>query len=681
MENRWSLREAGSLGPLETLVYATRLIGADPQLVIGGGGNSSLKRLERDFRGEEVRVLRVKASGATMASIDASGFAGLRLDDLLPLREREALSDEEMLAYLDHTLMEPTGPRPSVESLLHAFVPHDAVLHSHASAILAIADAAEAREHLRQAFGDRVIVAGYHRPGFPLAKAVWEELQKKPDAVGAVLLHHGLVTWGASCKEAYDRHVELVSVAEAYVEARKELRFFSGSAPSAGEERRRRVAKALLPHLRTKIFPSGRGVLRYDDSPEVLAFCALPQAAELAGGGPATPDHMLYTRRWPCFVPWEGEIEVEGLMRAVDEALAAYREAYRRYAAPRLGSEENPRDLLPRVLLIPGVGMVTAGRDWGEATLARELYRQTLHVIEGALALGGYRSLGDDDAFGAEYWPLELRKFTLRSSKGELDGKVALVTGAARGIGRATARRLLEEGAHVVIADIDESALHLAEKELAEAFEGRCFGVRMDVADEAQVASAFEEAVLRFGGLDILVSNAGIAPTGAVIDLPLAVWEKSFAVNTTGHFLVSREAVRVMKAQGVGGAIVFNCTKNVVVPGPEIGAYSCAKAAEAQLARILALEHGRDKIRVNMVNPDSVFTDLWSPKVREDRAKAYGIPVEKLEEHYRNRTILKESVLPEDVAECILFLVSDRSAKTTGCMIPVDAGVREAFPR
>lgn len=681
MENRWSMREGERLAPLESLVYATRLIGGEPQLALWGGGNSSLKLVERDFRGEEVRVLRVKASGANMATIDASGFAGVRLETLLPLREREAMSDEEMVAYLDHTLMEPTGPRPSVETLLHAFVPDAAVLHSHADAILAFADASDPHDHIREAFGDRVVVVGYYRPGFPLAKAVWSELQKKPDAIGAILLHHGLVTWGASCKEAYDRHIELVSLAEAYVEARKELRFFGQSAPAAAEGDRRSVIAALMPYLRTKIFPSGAGVLRYDDSPEVRAFLELPPAAALAKEGSATPDHMLYTKRWPCFVPPVPRIEVDALKQAIDEAFAEYGEAYRNYVTARLGSKESPRDPYPRVLLIPGVGMVTAGRDWKEATVARDLYRQTLHVIEGALALGGYRSLSDDDAFEAEYWPLELRKLSLRPSKGELDGKVALVTGAARGIGRATARRLLEEGAHVVVADFDESALRETERELAEAFDDRCFGVLMDVTDEEGVASAFQEAVLRFGGLDILVSNAGIAPTGAVIDMPLAVWEKSFAVNSTGHFLVSREAVRVMKAQGVGGAIVFNCTKNVVVPGPEFGAYSCAKASEAQLARILALEHGRDKIRVNMVNPDSVFTDLWSPQVKQDRAAAYGIPVEKLEEHYRNRTLLKESVLPEDVAECILFLVSDRSAKTTGCMIPVDAGVREAFPR
>lgn len=684
MENRWSEREAGSLTPLESLVYATRLIGAEPQLVRWGGGNSSLKVTETDFRGEEVRVLRVKASGANMATIDASGFAGVLLEPLLPLRERNSMSDEAMVAYLDHTLMEPLGPRPSVETLLHAFVPHAAVLHSHADAILALADAADGRRHLAGLFGERVIVVDYYRPGFPLAKAVWEGLQRNPGAIGAILLHHGLVTWGASCREAYDRHIELVSLAEAYVEPRKKIRFFvEETRPSseAGAEARRKAVAALLPHLRAKLFPEGRGVLRYDDSPEVLSFLELPEAPALAGEGMATPDHMLYAKRRPCFVPAQPGLDAGALKAAVDEALAAYASAYQQYVGGRLGPGQDPRDPHPRVILIPGVGMVTAGRDWKEATVARDFYRQTLHVIEGALALGGYRSLGDDDAFEAEYWPLELRKLSSRPRKGELDGRVALVTGGAKGIGRATARRLLQEGAHVIIADLNEEALRETERELAAAFEDRCFAVVMDVSDEAQVAAAFQEAVVHFGGLDILVSNAGIAPTGAVIDMPLSVWEKSFAVNSTGHFLVSREAVRVMKAQGTGGAIVFNCTKNVVVPGPEFGAYSCAKAAEAQLARILAIEHGRDKIRVNMVNPDSVFTDLWSPQVKQDRAAAYGIPVEKLEEHYRNRTLLKESVLPEDVAECILFLVSDRSAKTTGCMIPVDAGVREAFPR
>lgn len=693
MQNLWSQSEARGMSPLETLVYATRLIGGNPKLALWGGGNTSLKLKERDFLGREVDVLRVKATGANMATIDEKGFAGVRLQDVLAFRSRDEMSDEEMVDILDRTLMEPRGPRPSVETFLHAFIPEPVVLHSHANAILALADNVKAEELVQEVFGGQVPTVGYVRPGFPLARDVAAAYEAHPGAPGLIMLRHGLVTWGQTAEEAYRRHIDIVTRAEEAIErARSGRTVFHPRSfaaprvsregdPAAGPKARRDAAAQLLPVLRGLVSRREPLVVRFDDSEAVLAFVDSEEAAALSQVGPVTPDHMLYTKRVACYVPVDDPGDIQGVIDAVKASVAAYEEAYRAYVEARNHQGLPMLDPAPRVILVPGIGMFTTGKSAREAGIVRDLYTAGIEVIHNATALGQYASLTVDEAFAAEYWPLELYKLSLKPKGGELAGKIGLVTGGARGIGRAIARKLLAEGAHVVVTDRDVAQLEAACKELEQEFPTRVAGVPMDVTRHDDVQRAFREAVLAFGGLDILVSNAGIAPTGAVIDMPLEVWERSFAVNSTGHFLVSQAAVRIMKAQGIGGAIVFNCTKNVVVPGPQFAAYSAAKAAEAQLARVLAIEHGPDKIRVNMVNPDSVFTDLWSAEVRQDRARAYGIRVEELEDYYRKQTLLRESVTPEDVANAVFFLVSEASAKTTGCMIPVDGGVRAAFPR
>lgn len=688
MENRWREQEAEHLAPLERLVYMTRLVGAEPRLVQWGAGNSSLKWTEQDFRGEDVPVLRVKATGAAMASIDASGFAGVRLDVVLPLRERDAVDDAEVSVYLRHALMEPEGPRPSIETLLHAFIPHAVVLHSHAEPVLALANAAESARHIAKLFRGRVFAVEYRRSGFPLAKAVWEGLQKSPRALGAILLHHGMVTWGESCKEAYDRHIRIASLAEKYVESRRKLHIFvpaaAGAGPAdqgarggssarwgrdspgerAGRGAWRSALAAVLPSLRAKLFPSGQGVLCYDESPEILAFLELPQAADWVKEGPATPDHIVHTKRWPCFVPPPAEPDPAALWEAIDQALESYAAEYRRCASSRLGTEKIPRDPYPRVLLIPGAGMVTAGRDWTEATAARDLYRQTLRVIEAALGLGGYRALGDDDAFELEFWPLVLLAYASRRPKGELDGKIALVAPVGERTGRATARRLLEEGAHVVVADPDERTVRSLEGELAAEFGGRCRGVVMALRDEEQAKAALQEAVLCFGGLDVLVLNGGDIPLGVMNDPPLALREHSLPAEARGQLALLRAAAQVMQARG-GGAFVLQL-------GEGAAARPSAVGEGERLVRALAAEHGGAGIRVNAVR-----TGALVPGEEEwpfDRAA----PRKMLEEEYRRTTLLRTVVHPEDVAECIFFLASDRSAKMTGCVLTVDAGLREA---
>jgi NAD(P)-dependent dehydrogenase (short-subunit alcohol dehydrogenase family) len=372
------------------------------------------------------------------------------------------------------------------------------------------------------------------------------------------------------------------------------------------------------------------------------------------------------------------------LVGAIEQSLGEFERAYTRYFEEHRFEGAEMLDPLPRIVLVPGVGMFTAGRDRRTAGIAGDMYQHTIDVIGNATVFGRYVSLTAKDAFDVEYWPLELYKLTLAPPEKELARRIALVTGGASGIGRAVARRLAAEGAHVVIGDVDEEGARQTAADIAAAGGAdRALGLRMDVTSETSVRAALEETVLAFGGLDILVSNAGMAQAGAVSEMTLGDWERSFAVNATGHFLVAREAMRVMIPQGLGGALVFVATKNVMAPGKDFAAYSAAKAAEAQLAKVLALEGGPHGIRSNIVNPDAVFQDsrLWSAEVRRQRAAAQGIRPEDLEDFYRKRNLLGVAVRPDDVAEAVLFLASDRSAKTTGCTLSVDGGLREAFPR
>jgi NAD(P)-dependent dehydrogenase (short-subunit alcohol dehydrogenase family) len=427
-----------------------------------------------------------------------------------------------------------------------------------------------------------------------------------------------------------------------------------------------------IERLRGALSKSRAVILDLDDSEETLAFLARPDAARVTQIGAATPDHLLYTKRFPLFLDAD-----------VDAALSAYIERYTAWyrAHP---SEFEMLDPNPRVVLVPGVGMFTAGKDARAARIVRDIYRHTMRIIAAAERVGGYESLSDRDAFHAEYWPLELYKLTLLPKEKELAGRIALVTGAASGIGRAVAERFAEEGAHVVVTDVDLALAEEVAKAIAEK-NGlrRAFAVRLDVTSEEDVERAFAQTVRAYGGLDIVFSNAGISSFGSLDVLPVSEWDRSFAVNARGHFLVARAAMRILKEQGTGGSIVFNASKNVTAPGKEFGAYSVSKAAEAQLCRIVALEGGEHGIRANMLNPDAIFggSRFWSEEMRSMRAQAYGVDTAHLPDFYRNRTLLKVEVTAEDVAEAALFLAGPRSAKTTGAMLPVDGGVKEAFPR
>jgi rhamnulose-1-phosphate aldolase/alcohol dehydrogenase len=700
MENLWREAEARSLEGIDLLVYRSRLIGRESRLVLWGGGNTSLKHVETDFRGRSLRVMRIKGSGADLKSVGPEGFPGIRLEDLDPLLDRTTMEDQEMVDYLFRCLVDPGSPRPSIETLLHGFLPAPHVDHTHADAVLALTNTADGRRHVREAFGDDAVFVPYRRPGFALSRLVAEAARSAPQARGVVLEKHGLITWGATAKESYDATIAFNTRAEEYARDRARGRAVFGAVASAPLEpaARRRAVARLLPALRGRL---ARGpeegtrrpvVVRFDDADDILEFVGSEAGPRLALAGPATPDHLMYTRARPLVarIPPGADLRNEAGIAALGESLAAdfgkYADWYAQYARQHGGGDAAARnaDLLPRVILVPGIGLLAAGRDARRAAMTAEIFHHTIAVLRAASGIGTYASLPLQDCHDIESWPLEHYRMSLAPPGRELEGRVALVTGGASGIGRAIARRLAAEGCHVAVTDRDEPGARALAGEIEAAHgPGRALAARLDVGDEAEVRRVFEETVLAWGGVDIVVSNAGFAHAAAIDRMALADWEKSFAVNATGHFLVARETLRIFKEQGIGGSLVVNASKNVLAPGRDFAAYSAAKAAATQLARIAAIEGGEHGVRANILNPDAVFQDsrLWSPEVREERARAHGIAAADLEEFYRRRNLLRARVTAEDVAEAALWLASDRSAKTTGCILTIDGGVREGFPR
>ncbi len=686
MRNRWSREAAAKLDGLDLLLYATRLIGADPDLVLWGGGNSSLKMTVADHMGRETPVLWIKGSGSDMRTATPRHFTALRLDELLPLRDRDDMPDDEMVAYQLRCMLEPGQPNPSIETLLHAFIPAPHVYHTHADAICALLDVPDSRTLLQEVYGERIGIVPYRRPGFALAKSVSRVVHDEPDIEALFLDKHGLITWGGTAEEAYRRTWQAVRKAERFVRARSKR---IGWTPSPHRidlprPRRHEYAARLALALRRAISRQDRKLLTYDDSPEVLRFVAAPAARDLSQVGPFTPDHILHTKSKPLFMDCpqeEGTDAIDGLVeKAVESYRANYVQAFECYRAPGV----NMLDPYPRIVLVPGIGLFAAGKDPRACRIARDFYLHTMSVARASSVIDRYSGLSPQDQFDFEYWPLELYKLTLAPPERDMARRIVLITGAAGAIGRAVAARLVTAGASVILTDVDRAPLQRLSDELNESCgEEHTIALHMNVADESEVAAAMNRAVLRYGGLDVLVSNAGIARSGSIDGLSLADWNASFAVNATGHFLVCREAMRLFKRQGMGGNIVVVATKNVVAPGKHFAAYSASKAAQVQLARVLAIEGGECGVRVNIVNPDAVLegSGLWSPDMRRSRAAAYGIPVEQLEAHCIKRNLLQVKITSHDVAESVLFLASDRSSKTTGTMISVDGGVKEAFPR
>ena len=683
----WDAASAAALDGLDQLVYRSNLLGSDRSVANWGGGNTSSKLDEVDHAGRPVRVLRVKGSGSDLATIERKGFSGLRLDELLPLERRDRMSDAEMVDYLLRSGVNPAQPRPSIETLLHAFIPAPHVDHTHPDAIIALTAAPGGRRLAEEAFGDEAVWIDYIRPGFALSKLVAAAVREHPSARFVLLAKHGLVAWGQTGAEAYAATMEAIERAATAIEG-------AASRPPFGRRvcepldpaRRRSLLLAALPVLRGGLSRERSHILQVDSGPEVLELLAGEEARRLSQIGAACPDHLVNTKVRPLWVDWDGA-SVESLESGIGDGLAEYEAWYRRYHEAHVDEETAPfpiDPLGPRVTLIPGIGMITAARDANRADVSRQLYHRAIEVIRLSAGISDFTSLTEAEAFAVEYWPLERYKLSLAPPPRELEGRVALVTGGASGIGRATAELLAAQGAHVAVADLDGERAGEVARALVELHgPRRAIAVRMDVGDEDAVRAAFDEAVLEWGGVDIVVSNAGVALAANLVDTTLELWDRNFDVLGRGYFLVAREAVLRMARQGAGGSLVFVASKNALVAGKGAAAYSAAKAAELHLARCIAEEVGAQGIRVNVVNPDAVIrgSSIWNSAWRAERAGNYGIREDELEEHYRQRTTLKVNVLPEDVAEAILYFASSRSAKSTGNVLNVDGGVAAAYPR
>jgi rhamnulose-1-phosphate aldolase/alcohol dehydrogenase len=682
-KNLWSPQKAEGLSELEVLAYRSNLLGADRSVANYGGGNTSVKARESDHTGREIDVLWVKGSGSDLANITAEKFTGLRLAEILPLMQLGAMSDEEMVAYLARCQLRPDMPRSSIETLLHAFVPHPHVDHTHPDSVNMICCAENGESLARECFGEEAVWIPYIRPGFTLSKQVGGAVRDNPNAKFVLLAKHGLVTWGDTAEESYTRTIEAVNRAAEFVAERG-----SGKEPFGGRglnapspEERHSLLASVLPTLRGAVSARTPKILQADTSEAVTEFVCGRDSHELSQVGAACPDHLVHTKVRPLWVEFDPAREgAADLKEKLRDGVQRYREEYEAFFSRNGIEDEEMFDPNPRVVLVSGVGLISVGKDLKSAALSRDLYHRAIAVMRGASTIDRFVSLTEEESYAVEYWPLELYKLTLAPPPKELAGRVAFVTGGAGGIGGAVARILAGAGACVAVADLDEAGAG----EVAGDLGGPGMAVRVDVTDEAAVVDAYKDTVLNYGGVDVVVSNAGLASSAPIEETTVEMWDVNHAVLAKGYFLVAREAFGIMEEQGVGGSVVFVASKNALAAGKNASAYSSAKAAELHLARCLAEEGGAHRIRVNTVNPDAVLqgSRIWDSSWRKERAQAYGIEPENLEEYYRQRNVLKVNVLPENVAEAVLFFASEvRSSRSTGNVLNVDGGVKDAYPR
>lgn len=691
LANLWDDAKAKGMSEPELLVYRSNTLGSDKRVTNYGGGNTSSKIWQKDpLTGQDVEVLWVKGSGGDSASIKLDGFATLYMDKLRALKGlyRGAEHEDEMVGYLPHCTFNLNPRAASIDTPLHAYVPKPFVDHMHPDAIIAIAAAKDSRALTKEIFGDVIGWLPWKRPGFELGLWLEKFCLEHPTAKGVILESHGLFTWGDTPKECYETTISVINQAIEWFERRSEgVAIFGGEVvKSMDAADRRAIAAKLMPRIRGLISEKSHKLGHFDDSPAVLEFVNSRNLRPLAALGTSCPDHFLRTKIRPLVIEFDpAKPDVDAVIARLADDIAEYRVGYQAYYdSCKHANSPAIRDPNAVVYLMPGVGMFTFAGDKATARISGEFYVNAINVMRGASTVSSYVGLPAQEAFDIEYWLLEDLKLQRMPKPKSLAGQIALVTGGAGGIGRATANRLLREGACVVLADIDEAALAGANEELANAY-GRDFvrPVLINVTSEDQVVAGFAETAVEFGGIDILVSNAGLASSAPVEETTLALWNKNMDILSTGYFLVSREAFRLFRVQKIGGNVVFVASKNGLAASPNAAAYCTAKAAEIHLARCLALEGAEAQIRVNVVNPDAVLrgSKIWTGEWKEQRAAAYKMSTDDLEEHYRSRSLLKRSVFPEDIAEAIYFLASDMSAKSTGNIINVDAGNAQSFTR
>jgi rhamnulose-1-phosphate aldolase/alcohol dehydrogenase len=687
----WDEAKAASMSEPQRLLYRSNLLGSDKRITNYGGGNTSAKVTEKDpLTRKPVEVLWVKGSGGDVGTIKLDGFATLYMEKLEALKGlyRGPAHEDEMVGYLPHCTFDLNPRAASIDTPLHAYVPRRHVDHMHPDAIIAIAASKDSKALTKEIFGGEVGWLPWRRPGYELGLWLEKFCKENPAAVGVVLESHGLFTWGDTARESYATTIRIINRAIEWFEQNT-----AGRAPFGGlksqplpVEERRAVAAKLMPAIRGMVSGNVPMVGHFDDQPAVLDFVGGKDMERLAALGTSCPDHFLRTKIRPLVVPFDpANPDAEATLAALPAAVEAYRKDYAAYYV-RCRHDNSPaiRDPNAVVYLVPGVGMITFARDKATARISAEFYVNAINVMRGASAVSTYVGLPEQEAFDIEYWLLEEAKLQRMPKPKSLAGRVALVTGGAGGIGRATAERLLAEGACVVLADIDEAALRTTHEEL-----GKRYGAdvvrpaKLDVTSEDQVAAGFVATAVDYGGVDILVSNAGLASSAPIEDTTLMLWNRNMDILATGYFLVSREAFRLFRRQKMGGNVVFVASKNGLAASPNAAAYCTAKAAEIHLARCLALEGAEAQIRVNVVNPDAVLrgSKIWAGEWLEQRASTYKTDKDGLEEMYRQRSMLKRSVFPEDIAEAIYFFASEMSAKSTGNIINVDAGNSQSFTR
>lgn len=682
VNNLWEKHSELVENSVEELTYRSNIIGSDRAVCNWGGGNTSLKTTAQNFKGETVEIMWVKGSGSDLATMQKENFTALNLQDMKILANRERMSDEEMVKYLEHCMIDKNNPRPSIETLLHAFLPYKHVDHTHPDSIISICCAPNGREIASELFGDKFVWVPYIRPGFTLSKMIAEGVSNNPNAELVLMEKHGLVAWGDTSEECYENTIKFIQIAEDYL-----LKKLEDTAPFSGVKYEtlkdhKPLLSKILPIVRGECSKYERVLTTFNNSDDVMQFVNSHAAKELSQIGAACPDHLVHTKRTPLYIEWDGNINT--ITELVSKSVQNYMDEYKRYFEKNKNKSDKMFNPSPRVILIPGLGMITTGKDLKATDISQQLYIRAISVMKGSHAIGGFTSLTEKESFEIEYWPLELYKLSLSPKDGEFSKKVAFITGGAGGIGSKTAELLAKEGAHIVLADLNlEGAEKVAQKINDEIGAKRAIALKMDVTNESQIIEAFNQVKLNFGGVDIVVNNAGLATSSPFDETTLKEWNLNMEVLGTGYFLVSREAFRIMKEQKIGGNMIFVGSKNSIYAGKNASAYSSVKALETHLARCIAAEGGELGIRVNSVLPDAVLqgSAIWGSKWREERAAAYNIEPDQLENHYKERTVLKENVFPVDIANAISFFASSKSSKTTGCMLTVDGGVAASFTR
>lgn len=663
-------------------VYTSRLLGQEPALVLHGGGNTSVKTRAREYSGAEVDCLCVKGSGWDLGAIEPVGFPICRLAPLLDLCRLESLSDDDMVKALKSQMLDPTSPTPSVEALLHAYLPAKFVDHTHADAVLALVDQPNAEAEVRRVWGDGALFVPYIMPGFVLLKRMTSLLGERLPAGPIVLEKHGIFSWGDTAEESYERMIDAVTLAERSLAERGAPlgRAVSPAEPSAERQRGQRFLAPIVRGALTHAFGGKACVVTWQDASATLALASHPEARTLTARGPLTPDHVIRTKQRPLFFEAPDLSDAGRARTRVAALLAEYAEDYQAYferGAARSAQPITRLDPVPRVILVPELGALCVAESAKEAAIVSDIYSHTARVILAATHIGRYEPVSEGDLFEMEYWSLEQAKLKQTKRAGSFRGRVVLVTGAARGIGLATARRFLGDGAHVVMTDRDPTTLAEGAHTLSERFgDSTLRTLAANVTSEAEVRASFDLALDAFGGLDIVVSNAGTAPAGLLHEAAGdAALRSSLEVNLLGHQNVARAAAEIFVRQACGGVLLFNASKSAFNQGPEFGPYAIPKAALVALMKQYAVDLAPHGVRTGAVNADRVRTDLFGGGVLEARARARGISPDQ----YFQQNLLQRETTANDVADAFAWLA--RAEATTGTVIPVDGGNPAAFPR